>query len=64
MVLMSITMGVRKGESPSEEDPIEDEGANVDNLYGIGRMTRSGRVFGPQNVRDVSDSLERTRVNK
>ena len=34
----------------SEEERAEDNEEEVHNFYGVSRMTRSGRVFGPSNV--------------
>ena len=40
----------------SEEEHAEDNEEEVHNFSGVGRMTRSGRVFGPSNVQDAEDA--------
>ena len=43
----------------SEEERAEDNKEEVHNFSGVGRMTRSGRVFGPSNVQDAADTSAR-----
>ena len=43
----------------SEEERAEGNEEEVHNFSGVGRMTRSGRVFGPLNVQDAEDASAR-----
>lgn len=53
--------GIRKENEESSKEPIENDNANVDNFVGVGRMTRSGRVLGPQSVQEVVDALAKAK---
>ena len=43
----------------SEEERAEGNKEEVHNFSGVGRMTRSGRVFSPSNVQDATDAFAR-----
>ncbi|XP_050877617.1 uncharacterized protein LOC127081402 [Lathyrus oleraceus] len=53
--------GVNQEGKPFEEKPSDDESLNVDNFVGTGRITRSGRVYSPQNGQDNADALAKAK---
>ncbi|XP_058775769.1 uncharacterized protein LOC131650045 [Vicia villosa] len=50
-----------KKEDGLKDKSVEDAVANADNFAGTGRITRSGRVFSPQQVQDNDDALEKAK---
>ncbi|XP_058726220.1 uncharacterized protein LOC131597546 [Vicia villosa] len=50
-----------KKEDGLKEKSVEDAVANADNFAGTGRITRSGRVFSPQQVQDNVDALAKAK---
>ena len=48
----------------SEEEHAKGDEEEVHNFSGVGRMTRSGRVFGPSNVQDAVDASAREKEKK
>lgn len=53
--------GVKQEGNPSEEKPSEYENLNVDNFADTGRITRSGRIYSPQNAQDNVDALAKAK---
>lgn len=49
--------GVKQEGKLSEDKPSEDLSLNVDNFAGTGRITRSGRIYSPQNAPNNADAL-------
>ncbi|XP_050897519.1 uncharacterized protein LOC127104375 [Lathyrus oleraceus] len=54
--------GVKQEGKLSEDKPSEDTSLNVDNFAGTRRITRSGRVYSPQNVQDNVDAFAKSKV--
>lgn len=53
--------GVKQEGKLSEDKPSENASLNVDNLVGTERITKSGRIYSPQNVQDNVDALAKAK---
>lgn len=53
--------GVKQADMPPKVKENVDESLNVENFAGVGKMTRSGRVYTPQDVPRSADNLARAK---
>lgn len=53
--------GLKQEGKPSEDKPSKEASLNVDKFAGTGRITKSCRIYSPQNVQDNADALAKAK---